>query len=408
MKKTEMKILLLLCLPFFTVSCNNTNNWPGWRGEHRDAKVDGFKAPSEWPEKLTILWQEEAGLANSSPILMGDEIFLHVKRNNNEVAVCVNANTGEEVWETILNPSPEVTGGPRNHPGPRSTPLVEDGNLYTLGVGGILHCLDAKTGDVIWKVDRYTEVPEFYAAMSPIVIDNMCVAHLGGQDNGVVAAFDAESGETIWTIENEPATYSSPVTMNVGSEKILVVQTGADLLGISYDGDELWRIPTPTERRFYNSSTPVIDGQNVIVAGQGVGTKSFTIEKSGDEYSYQLNWENPNYGVSFNSPVLKDGYLYGNGARLGKLFCLDASTGETAWADTTAHNRFAALLDLGSVMVTLPATGNLIFFEPNPEEYSEIKVYKVSETEVYAHPVFAGNKIYIKDEEMLTCYSLGN
>ncbi len=158
--------------------------------------------------------------------------------------------------------------------------------------------------------------------------------------------------------------------------------------------------------RFYNCATPIIDGQNVIVAGQNGGTRSFKVEKSGNDYSCTENWTNPDFGGSFNTPVLKDGFLYGNGARLGKLYCISAKTGENKWSDDTTHNRFAATMDLGKVILSLPATGNIIIFKGTPEKYEQVAIYKVADTEVYAHPVVVGDKIYVKDKEMLTCWSL--
>ncbi len=402
----KLNLITVTCISLLLYSCNKSTNWPEWRGENRDAGVKGFEAPAEWPGQLTTLWEKEVGLGNSSPVMVDSKLYLHVKQGESETALCLDAENGAEIWRTVLNPAPEVTGGARNHPGPRSTPCISGGKMFTVGVGGILTCLNAENGKLLWKIDRYTEVPQFYAAMSPIVAGNYCIAHLGGHDNGIVVAVNPENGEVVWTVENEPATYSSPVLMKIGNEEIVLVQTETDLIGISPDGSLLFKIPTPPERRFYNSSTPIVDDQNVIVAGQGVGTKSYQIEKKDDNYSFSENWINSDYGVSFNTAVLKDGYLYGHEARLGKLYCLNASTGKTAWADSTSHNRFAATLNAGEILMTLPATGNLIVFRPNSEEYVQIKEYKVSDTEVYAHPVISGNRIYVKDQDFLTCFSV--
>jgi hypothetical protein len=98
--------------------------------------------------------------------------------------------------------------------------------------------------------------------------------------------------------------------------------------------------------------------------------------------------------------------LYGQEARLGKLFCLNAVSGKTCWADTTAYNRFASVLDLGKTLISLPATGNILFFEPNAEKYVPKMKYKVAETEVYAHPLIVNDKIYVKEQELLTCWQV--
>jgi outer membrane protein assembly factor BamB len=148
----------------------------------------------------------------------------------------------------------------------------------------------------------------------------------------------------------------------------------------------------------------VIDGQNVVVAGSGSGARMLNIQKSGDEYTYKEVWTNPKLGVTFNTPVLKDGFLYAGDARFGSLYCLNAKTGETAWADTVKLNRFASTLDLGSVMLNLSGSAQLTFFKPDPSALAILARYKVSETEIYAHPLVAGDKLYIKDKEKLTCW----
>ena len=404
--KVVVRNLLILCFFLFLFSCNQAQNWPGWRGENRDDKVENFKAPNPWPDQLTQIWQKEVGLGDASVSMINGKLYLCVKEESDEVALCLDAQTGDQIWKTVLNIAPVITGGPSTHPGPRSTPMAANGKVYTLGAGGFINCLDANTGKVIWKNESFTEVPVFFTGMSPLVVDNLCIAQLGGHDHGVVVAFNEDNGDIVWKLEGQPTTYASPVLMTIGGDQIIVLQTETNVIGVSKDGKLLWKIPTPGEQRFYNATTPIIDGDNVIVCGQGVGTKSFKIEKSGDSYTYSENWQNPDFGGSFNTPVLKDGYLYGNEARFGRLYCLNASTGATCWNDSVNHNRFASTLDLGDYILSLPATGNIIIFKPDTDKYVETKVYKAADTEVYAHPLIVGDKIYVKDKEMLTCWSV--
>ncbi len=407
MKTTQIsKKWLALCIAMLIVAGLQGQEWPGWRGENRDSKVSGFKSPDKWPEKLTQVWQEKVGLGDASAAFVKGKLYLHVKQDADEVALCIDAVSGKTVWKQVLNPAPEVTGGARSHPGPRSTPAVVNGRVYLIGAGGKLNCLDAQTGKVVWKNESYTEVPQFFAAMSPLVIEGKCIAHLNGKEKGAIVAFNAENGEIIWSVSGEPSTYSSPLLMKAGGDEFIVLQSETDVIGISKAGSVLWKIPTPTEQRFYNSSTPIIDGQNIIVCGQGKGSKSFKIEKTGDKYSYTENWSNTDLGTSFNTPVLKNGYLYGHEARMGKLFSMNAATGKTSWADTTSHNRFASILDLGNVLLSLPATGNVLILEPNPEKLMLKSTYKVAETEVYAHPLIVGDKIFVKEQELLSCWQV--
>ena len=384
----------------------NGQNSSGWRGDDRDDKVNGFKTPAKWPEQLNKIWQITVGAADATPVLMNSKIYLHVKVDSSEVLLCIDANKGTELWRTILNPAPEVTGPAMGHPGPRSTPFLTKGKLYTLGINGILTCTEAETGKIDWQNKSYiAEVPQFFTACSPLVFDNKCIVQLGGKNSGIIVAFDANTGKEIWKIEGEPCTYSSPVLMK-SLDNMLLVQSETNLLGVSKDGKVLWRISTPNQQRFYSSSTPVFDGKNIILTGQGTGTKAYSLNLVDGKWDPTEIWNNAALGVSFCTPLIKEGFLYANEAKSGSLFCMNMKTGEKAWANTNMLNRFASIVDLGKVLVSLPAKGPLFVFEPNSTSYVELAQYKVSDSDVYAHPLFLGNKIFIKDQDKLTCWAV--
>jgi len=398
-------ILVSIGLSAFVLSKSAEQN--GWRGPNRDGKVEGFIAPPEWPAQLSQVWKVSVGLGDASPVLVNKRLYLHTKKDSFEVVLCLNASTGEKVWEVTSNKAPVITGGPASHPGPRSTPFVTDGKIITIGASGFVACRNLSNGELIWKSDAYMgEVPQFYVAVSPLVVGNLVITHLNGKEKGCVIAFDIKSGAEIWKLEGEASCYSSPVLMNA-YKNMVVVQSEKNLLGISIDkGQLLWKIPTPPESRFYNSSTPIVSGNRIFIGGQGSGMRCIKITSEGGSYTASEEWKNPEISLSFNTPVLKDGFLYGNESRLGFVFCLNAETGAKCWADTVKNNRFAAVLDLGKVLTSLPATGQWIVFKPDSKKYDEIKRYKLAETEVYAHPVVAGNLVYVKDKEFLTCWKI--
>ncbi len=384
--------------------CTSSNDWTGWRGPNRDGVVAGFTAPAEWPAELTKVWQKTVGLGDASPVLVDDQFFLYVSKDSNDVVLCLDAESGDPIWETITNKSPEITGAARSHPGPRSTPTIARGKIFAMGASGIFSCLDAKTGKILWQNKDYDgQVPRFFTSASPLVIDDFCVIHMGDHDQGVIVAFDVKTGSIVWKHGEEPCTYSSAIAMG---ENMLAVQAETTLLGFDKTGDVLWNIPTPNERMYYSSSTPVVSGNQVFVSGQGNGARLYEIEESDKVFSPKLLWTNEEINVSFNSPVLKEGYLYGNDARFGYIFCLDASNGETCWTDTTKLNRFATTYDLGEVILSLTANRYMVIFEPNPEAYVEKAKYIVADSDIYASPVVANDKFYIKDQESLICWGL--
>lgn len=378
-------------------------DWPQWRGANRDGKVTSFTAPQTWPKELTTKWQVKVGEGDASPALVGDRIYVFVRQGEDEVTLCLNAANGEKIWEDKYA-AQAVTGPAGSHPGPRSSPAVAEGKVVTLGVGGVLSCLDASNGKLIWRKDEFPKVvPQFFTSLSPVIVDGMAIAHLGGPGNGALMAFDLATGDTHWKWANEGPEYASPVLLTVEGVKQIVTLTEKSIVGIgANDGKLLWQLPFVPERRAYNSATPIVEGQTVIYTGAARGTKAVKIEKKGDGFVANEIWNNPKIASQFSTPVLKDGLLLGC-SNQGDLFCLNAQTGNTNWTDTNEHGpgSFGAIVDAGSVMLVLPNTSLLTVFKPNEKEYVEVARIKVAETPTYATPVASGNRIFIKDKDSL-------
>ncbi len=405
MKNTNRLIIAVVGYVILVgAGCVFAQDWPQWRGPNRDGKVSGFTAPRKWPGSLTQKWKTTVGLGDATPALVGDRLYVFARQGADEVTLCLNAGDGKEIWRNKYE-AQAVTGAAGRHPGPRSSPAVADGKVVTLGVGGVLSCLDAANSNVVWRKDEFPRVvPRFFTAMSPIIVDGMCIAHLGGKDNAAIIAFDLATGDQKWKWPGDGPAYASPVLMTVKGTKQIIVQTEKNIVSVAVaDGKLLWQVPSPAQRRFYNSATPIVDGQTVIYTGQGQGTKAVKVKKQGDGFATEELWSNEELGTGFNTPVLKNGLLFGL-SNSGNFFCMNARTGQTAWTDTTKHEKFGAILDAGSVILALPSSSELIAFKPDAKEYGEIMRYKVADTPTYAHPIISGNRVFVKDQESLAMW----
>jgi outer membrane protein assembly factor BamB len=281
---------------------------------------------------------------------------------------------------------------------------VGEGKVVTLGVGGVVSCFDAATGKLLWRNSEYKTVPQFYTAMSPIIVDGMAIAHLGGKGHGAVMALDLASGKPKWKWNGDAPTYASPVLMTVNGTKQVVQQAEKNLVGLALaDGKLLWQVATPIQGRVYNSVTPIVDGQTVIFTGQGTGTKAVKIEKQGDGFAAKELWSNDKLGTGYNTPVLRDGLLFGMSDR-ANFFCMSAKTGEALWTDSAKRDRFGSIVDAGPVLLALPEKSGLIAFKPSDKKYEELAQIKVSDGPIYAHPVVAGKRIFVKDRDTLTLW----
>jgi outer membrane protein assembly factor BamB len=395
-------------LVLISATCAFAQDWPQWRGADRDGKVTGFSAPESWPKELTQKWKVTVGAGDATPALVGDRLYVFARQGDDEVTLCLDAASGDELWRDKYA-AEAVTGAAGRHPGPRSSPAVADGKVVTLGAGGVLSCLDAATSKVVWRKDPYPKVvPRFFTATSPIIVDGMAVSQLGGKENGAIIAYDLATGEQKWQWAEEGPEYASPALLTVDGTKQIVTLTEKSIVAVGLaDGKLLWRLPFAPARRAYNAATPIIDGQTVIYTGAGRGTKAVKIEKEADGFAAKELWSNPDLAPQFNTPVLKGGLLFGLSDG-GNLFCINALTGQTAWTDATERGRggFGAIVDAGSVILALPSDSELIAFKPSGEEYVEQARIKVADMQTYAHPVIAGNRVFVRDQETVAMWTI--
>jgi len=402
------RVVFAGCLIMMVAGGAPAQDWPQWRGADRDGKASDFAAPPQWPAQLTKKWETTVGQGDATPALVGDRLYAFTRQGGDEVTLCLNASNGKELWRDQYA-AQEVTGAAGRHPGPRSSPAVAEDKVVTLGVGGVLSCLNATTGKVLWRKDPFPKVvPRFFTSMSPIVVDGMAIAHLGGQGNGAIIAYDLDSGDEKWRWGGEGPEYASPVLLTVGGTQQIVTLAEKSIVGIAaVDGKLLWQRPFLPERRAYNAATPIVDGETVIYTGAGRGTYAVKIEKQGGGFVAKELWHNADLAVQYNTPVLKDGKLYGLSSD-NKFFCIDAKTGHAAWTDDAQHGSrgFGTIVDAGSCLLGLANDSELVVFKPDGSQCNEVAKYKVSETPTYAFPVPSGDSIFVKDEQTVAKWTV--
>lgn len=398
-------------------------DWPQWRGPNRDGKAR-FNAPANWPKELTPKWKTAVGSGDATPALAGDKVYVFARQGSDEVARCLNAADGTEVWQNKYE-APAVTGPDSGHAGPRSSPVVSDGKVVTLGVAGALSCLDAASGKVLWRKDEFPgSWPRFHVAMSPLVHEKLCIAHLGKTGDGGVVAYDLNSGEAKWKWTEDGPSYASPVMAKAGGTDVVVVMTDKKLVALgARDGKLLWEAPFAVQGRGYNAATPIVDGQTLIYCGESRGATAVKFEKTGDALSATELWKCPDGSVQFNSPVLKDGLLYGLSGR-SEFFCITAKDGKLAWtapltpapaAEEGSGQRrggmgrtagYGSIVDGGAVLLALTPSSELVVFKPGEKAFTEVARVKVAATPTYAHLVAAGNRLIVKDQDSVALFQL--
>ncbi len=409
--KPLMKAALLQPILSFTLAVVHVSaaDWPQWRGPNRDGKAD-FKAPASWPKELTKKWQVTVGDGVSTPALANGKLYVFTRENGKEIARCLNAATGKELWQDKeAYEVPPISGPPSGYPGPRSSAAVAEGKVMTYGVRGTLSCFDASSGKLLWRKDGGADAwPMFFTSCSPLIADGICIAQLGGQKDGAIVALDPATGAEKWKWTGDGSAYASPILATIAGAKVIVAQSDKRLVVVNFaDGKLLWETPfAGSGMGGMNSATPILDDQTLIFSGTARGTKAVKLEKQGDALSASEVWANRDNSIQYNSPVLKGGLIFGLSNR-DVLFCINEKDGKTAWtSQITGKRGFGSIVNAGTALVLLTPVGNLIAFEPSDKEFKQLASYKVAEGDTTAYPVLAGNQIFVKDRDSVTLWTV--
>ncbi|HWT04057.1 MAG TPA: PQQ-binding-like beta-propeller repeat protein [Pyrinomonadaceae bacterium] len=382
-------------------------DWPQWRGPNRDGRVGGFTVPRAWPKTLREQWKVTVGVGHSSPLLVGDRLYVFARAGEEEVLMALDAANGKELWRSAQKVAYEMNSAARDHgKGPKSTPVFSNNRVCTLGISGHLSCHDARTGKVVWRKDFSGQYPNtsplFGTAMSPVVEKNLLIAHVGGHDKGALTAFDAETGKVVWSYEQDGPAYSSPVVADLAGARQVVTFTQKELIGVeAASGKLLWKLPA---RSAYdtNSVTPVVYKDTLIFSAEGQGITAVRPVRRGAAMAAEVVWNNKENELYMNSPVLEGNLLFGMSARKkGQFFCIDAETGRTLWQGPGRMGENAAIINAGAVLFLLTNDANLIVAPASGKEYAPLAQYTVAASPTWAHPVVAGNRIFVKDETTL-------
>src|SRR5687768_6663636 len=238
MRASRMTLVILIVsaavLSLFSVA---GADWPQWRGLNRDGYVADAYVPQTWPKALKEEWKVPVGIGHASPVEADGRIYVFARQDEAEVLRCLDAVTGKELWKTAQPISYEMNPAARGHgKGPKSTPLVSGGNVYTLGITGVLSSHDARTGKLKWRHEFSRTYPStsplFGTAMSPLIDKGVLIAHVGGHDKGALTAFDAETGAVKWANDAEGRAYSSPIVVNLAGLRQLVTFTQKSFVGV--------------------------------------------------------------------------------------------------------------------------------------------------------------------------------
>lgn len=406
MNTRNLSFLLTLCATAFAAG-----DWPQWRGPNRDGVLPATAEPKSWPAQLNRKWKIQTGIGHSSPILANGAIYVFSRHQNNETLAKIDPKQGTALW-TQSYPAPyRMNSAAQSHgEGPKSTPLFHQGRVYTFGISGILSSWDAGSGALKWRKEFSSEFkqtsPIFGTAMSPVIDRGLLIAHIGGNDDGALTAFELETGNVRWQWKGDGPAYASPIIVEAAGVRLVVTQSQGNIIGVSaQDGKLLWKIPFTTPY-VQNIVTPLVYKDTLIFSGLSNDTMAVRIVKKGEAWSPDVVWRNKHVSMYMNSPVLSGGLLFGfSHKNKGQYFCLDPRTGETRWQGDPRQGENAAMLIGTGSLLMLNNDGELIVAKPSGSAFEQIRKYKVADSATWAHPLPVPSGFVIKDVSTLAFWS---
>jgi outer membrane protein assembly factor BamB len=386
-------------------------DWPQWRGPNRDGISKETGLAKSWPPGGPKLLWKSSGLGEgfSTPSVVGNLLLTMGNRDGQEFVVAVDvAESGKQVWATPIGP---VRHGGSGYPGPRSTPTVDGARVFALGLNGDLVCLDLQTGKLIWRQDLVANfggtIPNWGYSESVLVDGPWVVCTPGGSQASIVA-LSKTTGEPVWRSPiGAPAAYASIVEADVGGVKQYVQFMDTALFGVAADhGTPLWRYDPPANDTA-NISTPLVSGDVVFASsGYGTGGGAARIAKRDTNFAAEEKFFTHDMTNHHGGMVVVDGFVYGS-SDPGVLTCLELATGETKWRERAPGK--CSLVYVDGQLITRSERGKVCLVDVSPQAgkvVGEFEEQDRSDKPAWPHPVVAGGRLYLRDQDSLACYDL--
>jgi outer membrane protein assembly factor BamB len=407
--KTPAALVALIVVSTLAI---DAQDWTQWRGPSRTGNAPSFTPPASWPERPRQVWKVTAGEGHSSPVVRGARVYLFSRTGEQEALAAFDLATGKEVWRQAYAAPYQMNPAATSHgKGSKSTPLVHRGRIYALGIGGVLTAFDEVSGRVVWRKDFKGEFsqlsPAFGASMSPVAEGDTVIAHVGGEGNGALTAFDAATGAPRWSWKGDGPAYASPVVADLGGVRQLITQTQSHIVGLAAaDGKPLWQLPFTTDYE-QNIVTPLVVGDLLVYGGLSKATTAVRVSREGGKWTTSEVWKNSDVPMYMSSPVEAGGVIVGLTHRnRGQFFALDAKTGKLLWTSPGRQGENAALVTAGNDVVATTTEGELVVMRAGPKAFEAVRRYTVADSPIWAHPVPAGkNGILIKDAATLSYWT---
>ena len=377
-------------------------DWPGFRGPGRDGVVRGVRIKSDWATSPPVeLWRRPIGPGWSSFAVHGDLLYTQEQRGDDEVVDCYSVTTGKPVWRHRDRARFwESNGGA----GPRGTPTLSNGRVYTFGGTGILNVLDAGNGAVVWSrnaaSDTQTKVPGWGFASSPLVVDADVIVATAG----TLAAYDLATGEPRWFGPKGGGGYSSPQLLTIHGVPQIVLLSGTGAISVApTDGKRLWEYQLPPGARIVQPALTA-DGDVLIHEGEGNGMRRIAVANGPGGWTVEERWTSEGLNPYFNDFVVHKGHAFGFAG--SSLACIDLKDGERKWKGGSYGHGQLILLPDQDLLLVLSEEGELALVAATPDQFTELARVPAIEGKTWNHPVVVGDILLVRNGQEMAAFRL--
>jgi outer membrane protein assembly factor BamB len=420
----KTSVTLTLIVSFLAARAVRGEDWPQWRGPNRDGvwREAGI-LESFPPGGLTIRWRAPVGYGWSSPVVAQGRVYLTDSKLERpkawERVHCFDENTGKPLWSHSEDVSyPDWIFDPNQRSGPRATPIVQAGKVYTVGATGHLCCLDALGGAVVWKKSLMNDygLEEFSGITpSPLIESDLLILVIGGKPNACVIALDKNSGKEVWTALADPWTYSSPIVVSAGRRRQLIVWTREAVTALDpAAGTTHWRERFNTGGD-YAVATPVFFRNSLLISG-------LMLQLDPDKPAASVLWPDTKALTrrilsNTSMPLIQGDHVF-SARSSGHLVCLEARTGKQVWeTDKVTDLKNGASIHLtpnGDSVLLYTDKGEIIRAQLTPQGYKEISRAALLEPTspfggrkvAWPPPAYANRHVFARNDKELVRASL--
>jgi outer membrane protein assembly factor BamB len=359
-----------------------------------------------------IAWQHPIGGGHAGIAVAGQVAITIEQRGEHEAVVAYNVETGKPVW-VHQYPAGFHHSEPMGGDGPRTTPTIVDGLVYTLGAQGHLHCIEAASCKVKWQQnileDAGAKNLEWGMSGTPLVVGDKVIVNPGidqeKKTQQAVIAYDRMTGKKAWSAGSDMASYSSMMKANLAGVDQLLLFDAAGLKGLDpSSGKQLWLYPWKSSFDM-NCAQPITLGTDQVYISSQVanGGAMLKLSREGDAWKATELWKNKYLGINFSNAVLHEGHLYG--LSNGYLTCLDAKTGERKWKARQTYGN-GQILIAGEVLVITAEDGFVALVDAKPELFSELRRIPIFKGRTWNVPAIARGRLYLRNHQEMACLKL--